>query len=102
MTNTKKRTVIVNRRRFFVFLTIATVLFNVFVLYMYSPNNTQADTVNKTELITVNVGDTIWSIAEEYGDRNEDIRNTIYKIKKLNRMQNSELEIGQQLIIPLA
>ncbi|MBQ4160724.1 MAG: LysM peptidoglycan-binding domain-containing protein [Clostridia bacterium] len=100
MTKTKKRTVIVNRARFFVFLTLAVVVFNVMFLYAYNPSNTQADAVNKTETITVFAGDTIWSIAEEYGNEHEDIRNTIYKIKKLNNMKNAELKVGQSLLVP--
>ena len=101
MTKTKKRTVIVNRTKFFTFLTLAVVVLNVLLIYAYTPSSTQADAVNKTQSITVAHGDTIWSIAEEYGSEDEDIRNTIYKIKKLNNMKNAELKVGQNILVPI-
>jgi len=50
-------------------------------------------------------GDTLWSIAEkqivtnEYY-KNKDIRDVIYEIKKLNNLDNSNLKIGEKILIP--
>lgn len=100
MTRTKKRTVITNRRRFFTFLLLLAVCVNILFIYIYLPKNTQADAVEKTRIITVCAGDTLWSIAEEHVGES-DIRNSIYEIKKLNELKTSELTIGQELLVPV-
>ncbi len=100
MTRTRKRTVIVNKRRFFTAVIIAIVLLNVLAAYVCMPKHTQADAVNKTQTVIVTAGDTLWSIAEEYGGESSDIRDTMYQIKKLNNLKSSDLVVGQSLEIP--
>ena len=59
----------------------------------------------KTKTVNVTKGDTLWSIAREEQENNayyenKDIRDIIYEIKKLNKLDNnSNLKIGQRLII---
>lgn len=101
MKRTKKRTVIVNKRRFFTALTLAIVLVNILFVYAYLPENTQADTVEKTQTITVCAGDTLWSIAQEHGAEDSDVRDTVYQIKQLNDLKCGDLVVGQSLIVPL-
>lgn len=48
---------------------------------------------------TVSNGETLWSIAEECKAENEDPRQYIYDIKKLNNMDNSNIYEGQILQI---
>ena len=50
--------------------------------------------------ITVHSGDTLWSIAKEYGDENTDVRETIDDIKRINHMKNSTVIVGQAIKIP--
>lgn len=50
--------------------------------------------------IIVASGDTLWSIAREYGPTNSDIRKVVLKIKNRNLMTASNIFVGQQLIIP--
>ena len=59
------------------------------------------DKITETQYITVSVdsGDTLWSIAKEHTDG--DVRNEIVKIKKANNMKTSDLESGQILKIPV-
>lgn len=50
-------------------------------------------------------GDTLWSIAENEVDTNEyfknkDIRDVIYEIKEINNLENGNLSIGQEILIP--
>lgn len=55
--------------------------------------------INYTEIeYTIESGDTLWSIAEEYANENEDLREYIYKIKKVNNI-TSNLEVGQTIKI---
>jgi ABC-type dipeptide/oligopeptide/nickel transport system permease component len=51
--------------------------------------------------ITVKKGDTLWSIAKKYGSQKQDIRKTIYYIKKTNDFKSSYIYIGQTLKIPV-
>lgn len=67
------------------------VLFNISVAKL----NKEAEII----LYTVSKGETLWSIAEEYKAENEDPRQYIYDIKKLNNMDNSNIYEGQILKI---
>ena len=48
---------------------------------------------------TISKGETLWSIAGEYKGKNEDIRQYIYDIKKLNNMTDSTVYPGQVIKI---
>ena len=50
------------------------------------------------EEYTVQSGDTLWSIAEEYADEHTSLNEYIYQIKKVNNI-TSNLEVGQTIII---
>lgn len=57
----------------------------------------------ETEIIdyTISKGQTLWSIAEEYKADNEDIRQYIYDIKKLNNMSDSTVYENQTIKIKI-
>lgn len=59
-------------------------------------NETSTDYIE--EEYTVQNGDTLWSIAEEYADDNTSLQEYIYKIKKVNNI-TSNLEVGQTIKI---
>ena len=51
-------------------------------------------------------GDTLWSIAEKEANENkyyekEDIRNIVFDIKKVNKLEDSNLQVGQKILIPV-
>ncbi len=51
----------------------------------------------KYEKVIVAKGDTLWSIAQTIdGNINENI----FEIKKLNNLNNSDIYVGQELLIP--
>ena len=55
--------------------------------------------------ITVNSGDTLWSIAQYEKNENayykdSDIRDIVYDIKEINNLNSSSLSINQSLKIP--
>lgn len=47
----------------------------------------------------VRPNDSLWSIAEEYGN-DDDIRKTVYEIQKLNGVEADSLKVGTRLFIP--
>ncbi len=58
------------------------------------------------KIITVCEGDTLWSIAQNEQDindyyENDDIREIVSSIKKVNNLNTSNLEIKQTLKIPI-
>ena len=61
---------------------------------------TNASSEKEFITITVHRGDTLWSVAKEYGEQNQDVRETIDEIKQLNHMQSGNLISGQTLKIP--
>lgn len=52
------------------------------------------------EKIIVKKGDTLWSIARNYNNRNDDLRKIINKIKKVNSLESVILQPGQEIKVP--
>ncbi|WP_254611217.1 LysM peptidoglycan-binding domain-containing protein [Paenibacillus sp. JMULE4] len=50
--------------------------------------------------VEVESGDTLWSIASQYADQGQDIREYIHQIKGINHLKNSHLQVGQKLLLP--
>jgi LysM repeat protein len=50
--------------------------------------------------ILVNSGDTLWSIAERYGN-DSDIREYIHNIKKINNLDSSVLYDNTSILVPI-
>lgn len=92
----KKRYVLKNKKRFLIFVAsvAALILTAVPVMNVYSYRPPEIRT------ITVKPGDTLWGIAKETGIEG-DIRETVYKIKELNKLGSSEIYAGTELIVPV-
>lgn len=52
------------------------------------------------EKVIVKKGDTLWSIARNYNDRNDDLRKIVNKIKKANSLESVILQPGQEIKVP--
>ena len=59
------------------------------------------ENVNNNEFIHYEIqkGDSLWSIADQFNSKNKEI--FIYKIKKINNLDNSSLIVNDILLIPL-
>ena len=57
--------------------------------------------IYEKQVITVHTGDTLWDIAADWSDKDEDIREVILRIQKENKLTGSNLAVGQQLVIPV-
>ena len=49
--------------------------------------------------IKVSKGDTLWTIASDFVKDGEDIRDLIAEIKQINNLKNSNIKVGQELMI---
>ena len=91
---------IVNMKKFLRMTLIVFVIIIGISLYFNNVSFSKGDI--KTKTVNVTKGDTLWSIAREEQENNtyyenKDIRDIIYEIKKLNKLDNnSNLKIGQK------
>lgn len=94
---------IVNKRKFIRSILLIGVL--VALISFVFVNKTLSHTEINYKKIYVSSGDTLWNIAKEEKIDNQyfeekDIRTIIDEIKYTNHLNNSDLEIGQELNIP--
>ena len=79
-------------------LILLTILFALFCITAYAWGDNKEVVY---EEITVSQGDTIWSIANRYTPVSEDVRKTVYEIKKVNDCYDNVLYPGDVLLIPV-
>jgi len=58
--------------------------------------------VRPTGIHVVVGGDTLWSIATRHTQTGEDVRTTVFDIKRMNRLEGSVIRAGDQLVVPLS
>lgn len=56
--------------------------------------------LSASQAVTVRAGDSLWSIAKEHAPEHRDIREYIYEMKQLNRLNSSTLHEGMKLLLP--
>ena len=59
----------------------------------------EAGTEAPTETIVVQPGQTLWDIAAEHSDG--DVRKTVHELERLNALDSSMLQAGQELFVPV-
>ena len=94
---------IVNKKKFIRSITI-TISLIIFMILLLS-NIGFSHTHTKYKEISICSGDTLWNIAKYERNNNEyfknnDIRDIVDEIKYLNHLTSSNLNIGDNLIIP--
>ena len=89
---------IVNKRKFI--KSIFTLIFITIIAFMCLSSITNKDEVISSQIqYTVSKCERLWDIAEQYKRPDQDIREYIYEIRKLNNMENSTIYEGQEIII---
>ena len=95
-----KRYVIINKRRFFTFITVTLLILIVLVTLVTTSNISHSqEEINYNEY-RVGKGDTLWKISDYYSYGSMDIREFIYKIRELNDMKTSAIYEGDIIKIP--
>lgn len=99
----RKRYKIVNKRRFYLFITSVFAFISI-ILFTLLLNNKAHSSVYKVNYREIEVveGDTLWNIALHYLPEKTDIRKMIYDIKEFNGMDNSYIYPGDIIKIPIA
>lgn len=92
----KKRYSLKNKKRFATFISIIMLLTisTIFATTVYGFKEPSY------KVVSIRQGDTLWGIAQDYKGK-EDVREFIYKVKKINHLASSEIFQGAELKIPV-
>ena len=86
--------------RKFVFVIATFFMVTGFVTITFGKTEDTATAVHY-ELVDVNKGDTLWTIAEEYNTKFDDVRDYIEVIKEFNNMKGSNIRSGESILVPV-
>ena len=96
-----KKTVIVNKFRFTLFITVCVLVMSLFFGTIIGSFDARGAQEEHFVSVNVKANDTLWNLAKTYGPQNADIRETVYRICKVNDVSASTIVPGQQLLIPV-
>ena len=91
---------IASKFRFTLFITLMTIIITMSLSMLFGNTYVSGSSNKAYYAITVESGDTLWTIAEKYSDDKTDIRQFIYDISKINDLESSKILVGQKLLIP--
>lgn len=84
----------------------ALIFFVVFSLFFYFLTElvfaSESSSIVPVKVVTVQKGDSLWKIAVEHqAEADMEVRELVYAIKKMNRLDNSDIYPGQRLAVPV-
>lgn len=97
-----KKYKIVNKTRFYLFITLVFTLAAMTFVLLTSSIKAHSITLkeNYHEFLVIE-GDTLWNIALKYKPSKYDVRDMVFKIKELNNMDTSYIFPGEIIKIPI-
>ena len=101
MTISGKRYKVKSGSRFTLFIAFMIVFIVIFSNTALGLNSVSSLTQQEYIEITIQHGDTLWNIANQYMSENNDIRRAIHMLCKINEISAHELKAGQILLIPV-
>ena len=87
-----------NKFRFTVFVAVMVLIISV-LMGMIVPVRAHAGNIRYIE-VKVCGGDTLWGLAQQYGDPDKDIRENIYDICRINNVSAETIRVGDSILIP--
>ncbi len=97
----KRKYRIKSKFRFTLFLTVAILVMISVTGTIFGANDAESLTKPNYSEITVQSGDTLWNLAEEFGPDGKDIREIVYEICRLNDISADGIYPGQTILIPV-
>ena len=85
----------INRFRVFCFLVFFFAVIFMQNKFLYSYN------YPKTQYVTIQEGDSLWSIAQKHKAKYDDTRDFVERIKEMNMLEDSEITKGQEIKVPV-
>lgn len=93
---------IISKARFCAFLTVLVIAAIIMGSWIIGIPSASAENNNNVTKYTVEQGDTVWKVASKYTDNDQDVRETVYKIRKANGLKDASLTVGQTIDVPVA
>ena len=97
----KKKYRIKSKFRFTLFMTIAILMFISAAGTIIGANNAESLTRPVYSEITVQSGDTLWNLADEFGPDDKDLREVVFAICEINDISADSIYPGQTILIPV-
>ena len=92
---------ITSKFRFTAFLVVAILCIFTIIGTLTGINTVSSSSMNQYNQVKVELGDTLWEIASEYGPADMDVRKVVHEICQLNDITAGQLEAGQKIIVPV-
>lgn len=92
---------ITSKFRFTTFLVVAILCIFTIIGTLSGINTVSSSSMNQYNQVKVELGDTLWDIASEYGPADMDVRQVVHEICELNEITAGQLEAGQKIIVPV-
>ncbi|MFR5262869.1 MAG: LysM peptidoglycan-binding domain-containing protein [Christensenellales bacterium] len=87
--------------RFSIFLAFIAVLILSTYMAFVGVTDAQGDTVERYEIISVNDGDSLWTLAKNHVPKDMDIREYVYHVAKYNDVDPGDLNPGEKIKLPI-
>ncbi len=95
----KRRYRIKNKYRFITFVALMVIMASMVMGAVFPVSAAHEQEANYRE-VKVQTGDTLWNIANVYGDGSRDVREIIYEICEINNVNAGSIYPGQVLKVP--
>ena len=93
-----KRIKVISKVRLIIFISILLlIIYPAILLAVGNPSNKQDSFIR----VYIEAGDTLWDIARANLPPRTDIRDFVYRIKKVNRLDSSLIKEGDYLLVPI-
>jgi LysM repeat protein len=88
------------KKRFLVKVTFATIILTMTLVIFVNTSKVSGSSKENFKIVSVQKGDTLWSIVKDNCGNYKDIRKAIYYIKEANDIRTADITPGQQIKIP--